>query len=306
MKLPRKNRYLAPLLAAGILTPLALWLTSEAPSAGEDVPKADVGRPPILAAARGVVDVEGGLLKITAPRDGMVRSVKVSEMKRVRTGDILAELDSQQEQLAARISEEEALQAEAHFKLLQVKMKSLEKQVQRMQRAAAGEAVSDQALDDILASRDSLAIELKMAESAAGVARSRKEMAQHEVELRTVRAPADGLIIRQFARVGEVVSAQAMSELFTLLPDGMKIVRAELPEQFLGDVQAGVPVEVVAEDRMTQAVPGSLDRISPVLMQSSNQVSGERNDVRTATSIVTIDQNAPFRIGQRVIVRVYK
>ncbi|PYB74213.1 HlyD family secretion protein [Rhizobium wuzhouense] len=306
MKLPRKNRYLAPLLAAGILTPLALWLTSEAPSAGEDVPKTDVGRPPILAAARGVVDVEGGLLKITAPRDGMVRSVKVAEMKRVRAGDILAELDSQQEQLAARISEEEALQAEAHFKLLQVKMKSLEKQVQRMQRAAVGEAVSDQALDDVLASRDSLAIELKVAESAAGVARSRKEMAQHEVELRTVRAPADGLIIRQFARVGEVVSAQAMSELFTLLPDGMKIVRAELPEQFLGDVQAGVPVEVVAEDRMAQAVPGSLDRISPVLMQSSNQVSGERNDVRTATSIVTIDQNAPFRIGQRVIVRVYK
>lgn len=304
MKSMQKNRYLVSLLAAGLLTPPILWLISETPNAEENA--AGTVTSPILAAARGVVDVEGGLLKITAPRDGVVRSLTTTEMTHVKAGTVLVELDSQQEEWAAHIAAEEALQAQAHVKLLEIKIKILDRQVQRMKRAALGQAVSDQALDEALSARDSLTIELKVAESAAAVANSRKEMAMREVQIRSVRAPVDGLVIRQNAKIGEVVSAQSMSELFTLLPDGRKIVRAELPEQFLGGVAAGAAVEVVAEDRMAQAFPGRLDRISPVLMQSTNPASGERSDIRTASSIVSVDQDSPFRIGQRVIVRVYK
>ncbi|MCZ7449916.1 HlyD family efflux transporter periplasmic adaptor subunit [Agrobacterium rhizogenes] len=68
--------------------------------------------------------------------------------------------------------------------------------------------------------------------------------------------------------------------MFTILPEGQKIVSAEIPEQFLDSVKPGVPVEVLAEDRIGQAYQGRISRISPVLMQSTG-MPGEHNDIRT-------------------------
>jgi RND family efflux transporter MFP subunit len=300
-----KQRSILATLAAGLLAAGLLWFTAPSPSAKEGDDKADVIGRPILAAARGVIEVQGGLLHVTPPRDGMVTSLSVREGDQVKEGDVMATLDSSQEELKAKIAAEEALQAEEQYKLLQIKMKSLSRQTGRVKRAAAGNAVSDQALDEAELAKDNLAGELKVAASVLEAAKMRHDMAAREVEIRTIRAPVDGFVIRQSIKVGEFAATSSVTDMFTLLPDGRKIVRAEIPEQFLDKVKPGVPVQVLAEDRAGQAYQGQINRISPVLMQS-NGMTGERNDIRTATSIVMISQDTPFRVGQRVIIRAYK
>jgi RND family efflux transporter MFP subunit len=302
---PRIKRLAVTTISAGLIGVALLYFTALSPSAQEDTDRPDLVGPAILAAARGVVDIPGGLFRVTSPRDGIVASLLVNEGDQVKAGDVMAILDSSQETLSVKIASEEALQAEEQHNLLQMKMRNLSRQADRVKRAAAANAVSDQALDNALAARDNLAGELKVAASVLAVARMRRDVAKREVEIRTIRAPVDGLIIRQGIKVGEFAAASGATVLFTLLPKGPKIVRAEIPEQFLDNVKPGTTVKVVAEDRIGQAYQGRISRISPVLMQSTG-MSGERNDSRTATSTVMLSPDAPFRVGQRVIIRVYK
>jgi len=302
---PRIKRPAVTTTSAGLIGLSLLYFTALSPNAEEDTDRADLVGPPILAAARGVVDIPGGLLRVTSPRDGIVASLLVREGDQVKTGDVMAMLDSDQESLSAKIASEEALQAEEQHNLLQMKLKNSARQADRVKRAAAGNAVSDQALDEALTARDNLTGELKVAASVLAAAKMRRDIAAREVEIRTIRAPVDGFIIRQGIKVGEFAAASGATEMFTILPEGQKIVRAEIPEQFLDNVKPGVPVEVLAEDRNGQAYQGRISRISPVLMQSTG-MPGERNDIRTATSIVMVSRDAPFRVGQRVIIRVYK
>lgn len=302
---PRIKRPAATPICAVLIGIALLYLTTLSPNAEEKTDGPDLVGPPILAAARGIVDIPGGLLRVSSPRDGIVTSLLVHEGDQVKAGDIMAVLDSGQESLSAQIASEEVLQAEEQHNLLQMKMKNLARQAERVKRAAAGNAVSDQALDEAVTARDHLVGELKVAASVLSAARMRRDMAAREVAIRTIRAPVDGFVIRQGIKAGEFATASGATEMFTLLPEGQRIVRAEIPEQFLANVKPGVPVEVLAEDRMGQAYQGRINRISPVLMQATG-MPGERNDIRTATAIVMVGPDAPFRLGQRVIIRVYK
>lgn len=303
--LHRVKRPTVTTISAGLIGGALLYFTALSPNAEEDVDRPELVGPPIMAAARGVVDIPGGLLRVTSPRDGSVASLLVHEGDQVKAGDILATLDSEQESLSAKIAAEEAVQAQEQYKLLQMKMKNLSRQADRVKRAAAGNAVSDQALDDATSARDSLGSELKVAASILAASQMRLDMAIREVEIRTIRAPVDGFIIRQGVKVGEFAAASGATEMFTILPEGQKIIRAEIPEQFLDSAKPGLPVEVLAEDRSGQSYEGRISRISPVLMQS-NGMPGERNDIRTASSTILVSRDAPFRVGQRVIIRVYK
>ncbi|MFJ6322031.1 MULTISPECIES: HlyD family secretion protein [unclassified Rhizobium] len=306
-KLKRSHRVSATAILGASVTLCVLWLTVGIPKAGENPDAAEPPSPAIAAAARGTVDVEGGLYRITAVRDGVVASVEAAEGAYVRKGDVLAILDSRQEASAVRIADAELAQAEDHYKLLQLKVKSLSKTLERMQRAAAGKAVSDQALSDARDAYETQAIETNSAAFAVSVARERLEIAKREVSVRSITAPADGIVIRQAVKAGEAVSVQAMTEMFVLLPDGPKIVRADIPEEYLGLVGPGMNVEIAAEGRTGQSVSGKISRISKVLTRpKSAENSGERSDVRAANCIITIARDAPLAIGQRVVVRVLK
>ncbi len=306
-QIKRSRRLWAVGLLGSSLTLGLLWMAVGIPKASESSNTTERDMPAIIAAARGTVDVEGGLYRITAVRDGLVAEVQAEEGAYVRKGDVLALLDRRQEEAAVRIAEQEVSQAEDHHKLLEIKKKNLSKTYERMRRAAAGKAVSDQALEDAGNAYETQAIETSSAATTLNIVRQRLDMAKREVSLREIRAPADGVIVRQGVKAGEAVSSQAMSEMFVLLPDGPKIVRADVPEEYLDLVGPGMTVEIVPEGRTAQTVSGRISRVSKVLTHAkSTENPGDRSDMRTANCIITVARDAPLAIGQRVVVRVLK
>ncbi|KAA1184730.1 HlyD family efflux transporter periplasmic adaptor subunit [Rhizobium tropici] len=306
-QIKRSRRLWVTGLLGSSLTLGLLWMAVGVPHADESPNTIERGMPAIAAAARGTVDVEGGLYRITAVRDGVVAEVRAMEGAYVRKGDVLAALDSRQEEAAARIAEQEVSQADDHHKLLEIKEKNLSKTYERMRRAAVGMAVSDQALADARDAYETQVIEANSAATALTIARERLEIAKREVSLRSIEAPADGIVVRQAVKAGEAVSAQAMSEMFVLLPDGPKIVRADVPEEYLDLVGPGMTVEIVPEGRTSQIVPGRISRVSKVLSRAkSTENSGERSDMRAANCIITVARDAHLAIGQRVLVRVLR
>ncbi|MCV9941266.1 HlyD family efflux transporter periplasmic adaptor subunit [Boseaceae bacterium BT-24-1] len=258
----------------------------------------------VIAAARGRVDVDGGLSRILAMRDGVVREVQVVESQWVRKGDVLGSLDTRQPEMAIRAAEAELGQAKGQLVGLRARTAAQARQVDRLKRAAKGQAVSAQILDEGEASLATLSAETAVAESAVVAAQSRLDSARYELELRIFRAPMDGRVARRSIKPGDVVSAQAMTEVFTLIPNTPRIVRAEIQEQFVNLVKPGLEAEIASELDDRVSVVGKVTRVGETLdTRRSSDSPGERADVRVADCIIAFAQDAPFLIGQRVYVR---
>ena len=64
-----------------------------------------------LASAKGKVDIEGGVIRLAARRDGVIAEVLVEEGARVRRGQVLALLDDATARSSLSLAESELRQA---------------------------------------------------------------------------------------------------------------------------------------------------------------------------------------------------
>jgi HlyD family secretion protein len=95
-----------------------------------------------------------------------------------------------------------------------------------------------------------------------------------------------------------------VSNMFDLEPGSGRIVRAEIPEGSLSVVTVGQNVQMSPESDPTKVYPGKVLRRAAVFgarkLQSDDP--SERTDERVV-EVVVGTQNAPFLIGQRVLVK---
>lgn len=296
-----------PLLLAligTVATIVGIWAATAGPDA-----KASSGATSslrIVAAARGVVDVKGGMVRISPQCTGTVTAVDVGEGAKVKSGDILAKIDDKPEVLAESMAGLELDKTEAHLEGLELKKKGLSRRLNRLRRAAEGKAVSTQEVDEAQDTLAELLLQIDEASSEVAIAQSRLNMATRALRLCVIRSPVDGIVVHRGIRAGEVVSPGSTQEVFTVLPDAPKIVRAEFAEKFLDAVAVGMPVEIVPEYDMTRSLGGRIARISSVVTQPNLEQDGMmRSDVRTSTVIITVDTPSLI-VGQRVVVRVVR
>lgn len=292
-------------VALGLLTCIGLGIGAWA-LLGPDESQADPNlsaQSGIVAAARGRVDVEGGLSRILASRDGIVREVRVSEGQRVAAGDLLAELDTRAAAIALRAAEAELAEAQARRTALDARRTAQLRQTERMRRAAKEQAISPQALDETEAALAALTADLRLGEAALAQATAKMETARYEMEQRQVRAPVAGIVARRNVKAGDVMSGAAMTEMFVLIPDAPLVVKAEIQEPFVRLLRPGMEAEITAESDDQSTGTGRLLRISPFLDTRRTADATERVDVRVADGVLLIDAPNPFMIGQRVYLR---
>ena len=256
------------------------------------------------AVANGRVDVEGGLLSLSAPRDGTVTAVAAREGSRVRRGDALVTLDDREARLAMQGSAAELQQVLAKQRLLTSQLGSARERAERLTAAARAGAGEVQAADDALAAANELAGQRQMTQAAIDIARYKLEATRQELGLRTVRAPLDAQVVRVSTQPGARASPQSRP-LLTLLPEGSLIIRAEVSESYIAAVQVGMSATVSTEDDRGGNYPAHLLRISAV--ESTLPIDEEsppRLSNRTVECVLALDGATPLRIGQRVLVRL--
>lgn len=292
---------LALLLCFGLGAGLTALLSS---AASEPDPAILLAQSPVIAAARGRVEVEGGLSRILASRDGIVREVRVTEGQRVKAGEVLAVLDERAADFAVQAAVAEQSEAQARVLAAQTKRDSQARQVERLRRAAKAQAISPQALDEAEAAFAAAAAEANMSEAGAAVAAAKLENARFERDQRQVRAALDGQVVRRAVKRGDTVSAAALTELFVIMPDAPLVVRAEIQEQFVRQITAGLEAEIVSESDERVTTVGRVLRVGQFLdTRRSSENVAERVDVRVADCIVSLEASDAFLVGQRVYVR---
>jgi len=293
-----RSHHILPALAA-----CALAACSKAPST---TPAANTGAATTsayVAIARGKIDVEGGILRIAATRDGVVSAVHGEIGDAVKAGDVLVALDPKPAQIALDAAHAELTATNAQAALLRAKLPALRQRAARVAEASQAGATSGQSADDANQALTELRAEISVAEANAETARQKVKQAEYEVEARQLRAPVAGRIVARIAQVGAAVSTQTGGDLVEILPDKPRIVRAELNEGFVAKVKLGQNAEV-SSDVDGKIYPAHVSRIGDVFGPSKlTESAQDATDTRDVECILQLDNGGDLRIGQRVQVR---
>jgi HlyD family secretion protein len=276
---------------------------------GADAPERQTGaaaQPRYVAMAKGRIDVEGGLIRIAASRDGVVREVAVEEGQRVPAQAVLAVLDDREAKLKLAQVMVEAEQARAALAPLTLKLTAAERELKRLGPLVADEAVAREEVDKARDAQALLAAELGATRAAVAAAESRVAVANEEVQQRVVRAPVAGRVMRKLARTGDGVSTLSVTALFLFAPETLRIVRGEFDERYIGVVQPGSRAEVVLEADEARVLPARVLRVAGMVgPRSMPDEPNEKTDQRVIDVVLALDDDGSNAlIGQRVLVRV--
>lgn len=179
---------------------------------------------------------------VVSETEGRVTVLNVEEGDRVRAGDILAVLDSEEEQIAVRTAE--SRRANASRKL------------ERSADLFAKELVSR-------ADHENLRVELEVAEQEL-------EDARWRLERNTFRAPFTGVLTSRTIQVGQHV--RPGDELFQVTNFDPLIARIHLPETDVLKLSVGRQVRLALNADATVGFSGRIRQISPVVDTATGTV----------------------------------
>ncbi len=283
---------------------LAIGALLAACQRGGDVADAQ-NRPAPAAVARGVVAVEGGLIPVAAPRDGLIAQVSVEEGAHVDRGAVLARLDADRSALLTAQAVAETAQQEAAWRGARARSAAAQAEAARLARLASSDAATRREAEQARQAAAIAAAQSDEAARAVDVARARQRLAELERTVRTVRAPVSGLVLRRTAAVGAAAVAASGTPLFVLAPDGPRIVRAELDEAFVGRVMPGAVAWVTDASGGGRVLKARVLRISPSFEAAAlDDQPGGRADGRVLRLVLAFEEPNTLRLGQRVLARI--
>lgn len=259
-----------------------------------------------LAIARGRVDVEGGLARVVAQRDGVVVAVNVQQGDGVKAGEVLAQLDPRAAQIELDGARAQVEQARAQLVQLQLKLKEAQRRAPRIAEAAKAGAASGDAADEARNEAASLQAQADAAKAALDAARQHMDAAQLDLDARALRAPVAGRVTQRDAQIGQAVSAQSGAALFTILPNRPRIVRAEVDADDADKIKAGMKAQVVRDTGEGPEYPARVLRVGEVIGASTlTEDPLARATSREVECVLELEPGSapPLRIGQRVLVR---
>ena len=262
---------------------------------------------PYSAISAGKVDIEGGLVDIAARAPGTVREVLVQEGDSVVAGQILARQEDDNSRLSRDRVAAQLAQAVAQLPILEVQFDAAKREESRLLRLTAEEAASTQAYEQAQDRTKQLLAQLAAQKSSIALVRAQLAEANFQVELNTIRAPADGTIVRRYANPGSGASTFSVTAMFQLQPAALRIVRAEVEERSINAVKIGQKVEIVPESDQQAKYLGEVIRIAAVMgaRKLRSDDPSERADERVVEVVVSAEA-APVLVGQRVLVKFLK
>jgi RND family efflux transporter MFP subunit len=131
-------------------------------------------------------------VNVTPDVGGKIAKIYVEEGDRVKEGQLLAELDTR----AIRLQLE---QARAGLAVAEASQKDAQRNMERMERLRAENAVSDQQNEQIKLAYEAADAQLQQARAALN-------LANHNLEVSIMRAPFSGVVASKNAEVGDVIN----------------------------------------------------------------------------------------------------
>lgn len=298
----------------------------------------------IALASPGRLEGRSEAIQVGAATDGVVQAVHVREGQRVVSGQVLVEIacDDLKAALLASTAEVESIRQGRARLLRGSRMEEREvaaqktvgaravldqasSQFARIQKLYEAQTISKAGLDESQRDRDVAAAELKRAirneelvnatplpeeiakansEVAAGEQRER--LAADRLSKCTVRAPADGTVLRVATRVGELFSTFAPRPLLTIADLSVRRVRAEVDERDISKIYIGQRVTIVTDAYAGRYFSGKVSSLVPMMGRKSVLTGSpvEKTDRDVLETVAELDPaSTALPVGLRVTVQ---
>jgi multidrug resistance efflux pump len=339
----------ATILVIGFVVLCGLAMVFLWPKAPLDATPAFTAAPAVRLVCFGHVDSRQGPLLLQPARAGRVASVFVKERQTIskdapllQIDDRLVKLQEQQALLAIDAARLQLTRAKNGLKQYQAKQAQAEAAVQaaRQKLVAAQHylAVQEQLLKQGLGNKDEMEavraqckgaralmeveqnkiVELKAVDPTLDVKLARLQLEQSQAQWERarqdreeylLRAPANGVILRLQAQVGDLVGPTSPRPAVWLSPEGAFIVRAEVAQEFAGRVHEGLTVQVEDEASAELLAKGTIAEVSDWFLPR-RQLSPQPTAINTGLTLECVielrERFAQLRLGQRVRVRILK
>lgn len=208
----------------------------------------------------------GRHIDLTFPEPGVIRVIEVAEGNRVKTGQLLVQLDCRvleaQHEIARRRAEGTAAIQAANAT---VKMK--QQRLEQLERLAESDRANADELSRARAETEIALADLDLAREAVVEHALEAKQIEAQIEQRTLRAPFDGVIAELRREIGASVGTRDEPVLTLVKLDELDLV-AHLDQRLLDRVHVGDEIPVTALDRPV-TTKARVDFISPVVDASS-------------------------------------
>ncbi len=293
-----------------------------------------------IAAGLGIVEPASGTINLSAQMPGVIAMMTKNEGDAVRRNEVLARLAN--EDLKAKLAQAEANvrieaarlaivengprpeeigQAEARVLEEQSSTKLFETQLQRRQLLVRDGAVARETLNEAqrafsasqqrldgaskqlqLLRQGSRPEELEAARATYKLAQDKLDEAQAMLDKSYIRAPADGVILRQYMEPGEAVSMQPDAVIMQIADITRLVVRTQIDENDISGLKIGQKAEISAPSLGGKTLSGTVTRISPRLGAKTvtAETPTEKRDTRVLDVIVALDPGISVPIYLRV------
>ncbi len=291
------NRALWPLLGLGLLAVVVLQAraavttgagrsaVTPAPAPGQPAP-ASGG----VAAEGRVVAYPGAEVVVGTDLAGTIVVLNVQEKEKVRRGQLLAELRSDDHRAALQEARARVLEADADIRLAEAEV---ERARSLWEKAVGSRQAVDRAVRDVDAARARRATAAATADRLAAVLAKTR-----------ILSPIDGVVLARHADAGETV--EAGQRLLTVADLSKTRIEAELDEFDTGRVRLDDEVRITAEGWDGQFWKGKVEEIPDAVVgrRLKPQDPGKPEDTRVLLVKIAFQESTPLKLGQRVELRV--
>src|SRR5713101_7465947 len=293
-----------------------------------------------LIAAPGRVEAVSEEVRVSSELSGRLKRVAVEEGDRVERGQVLAEIENDdyrarvaaaEAELAQREAEllrtvngartQERREAEASMQAAKAVLDNSKSEAERRRGLADRNVISRDEADRYerayqvaraqheqaaqhFALIDAEAREEDRAHAQAAVATARAQLAEARafLEKSTIRAPINGVILRELRHGGESVSTQFDSPVITMADDSVLRVRLDVDESDVSKLKVGQRAYVTAEAYGAHKFWGHVIRVGRILGKKNVRTDepSEHVDTKILETLVELEPGQQLPLGLRV------
>jgi HlyD family secretion protein len=219
---------------------------------------------------------------------GIIDAVEVNYNDRVKTGQVLARINT--EKLEAQIQQDKALLASARAKVSDAKVTVEEteaeyKRIQETRERTKGQLPSQKDLDTAKAAYERAKVSVLSAQASVTQAEASLAMDQTNLSKAVIKSPVDGVVLARNVEPGQTIAASFnVTTMFELAEDLSKMkLEVNIDEADVGVVREGQSVAFTVDAFPGRQFPG---RITQLRFQSTTT-----NNVVTYLAVISVNNS---------------
>jgi HlyD family secretion protein len=228
--------------------------------------------------------------KLSPEAAGRVVSIEHGKGSAVARGQVLLRLDDAQPRARLALAEKELSAATAQKEQACQGAAHAERDLVRTKQLAAEGLVAPGQLDQVESAARTAEAACQAAEAGVGGARSAVVLARSELDNTVIRAPFDGVLAELQIEVGEWTSPSPpgipMPSVLEIIDPSSLYISAPMDEVDSARIAVGQDVRVTVDSHPGQALPGTVDRVAPYVLEVEAQNRTVEIDVTLVYRVV--------------------